>query len=185
MSLTGVGRTMPGPAFLEGDDVVLRTIERDDLAFCQEAMNDPRVRGGFDAHAPVTMDDEEGWYDDAVVDGDDVHLLACVDGKPVGTVGLNGVTDVYGVAELGYWIAPDHHGQGFATEAARLLVGYGFDERRLHRVGARAFEFNDASRRVLEKVGFEREGVSRDAAFVDGKYVDVYRFGLLEPEWRA
>ena len=175
---------MPRPVFLDGEDVSLRTIDREDLEFCRRWVNDPEVRHGLDASRPVTADDETAWYE-SLSDGDDVHLLACVDGDPVGTLGLNDVDERVGCAELGYWIAPEYHGRGYATAASRLLVGYAFDERRLHKVVARAYEFNDASRRVLEKVGFEREGTFRDEAFVDGGHVDVYRFGLLESRWRA
>lgn len=173
---------MPGPVFLEGDDIALRTIERDDLAFAQQTLNDPDVRSGLGLTAPQTMDNEEEWYENAVVDGDDVHLLVCAEGDPVGVVGLNDVNGTFGNAELGYWIAPEYHGNGYATEASRLLVDYGFAERRLHKVYANAFGFNEASQRVLEKIGFEREGVHREQAFVGGEYVDVYRYGLLADE---
>lgn len=69
-------------------------------------------------------------------------------------------------------------------DAVRSLAGYAFDERRLHRVAADVYAPNDASKRVLEKVGFEREGVRRSHAFVEGEHVDVYEYGLLESTWR-
>jgi RimJ/RimL family protein N-acetyltransferase len=170
---------MPGPVFLEGDDVELRTVEREDLEFCQRTLNDPAVRHGLGLSEPLTSDDEEGWYESRVVESDDVHLLVCDDSEPVGTAGLNDVNESFGNAELGYWIAPEYHRNGYATAAARLLVDYAFTERRLHRVYANAFAFNEGSQRVLKKVGFEREGVHREQAFVDGEHVDVYRYGLL------
>ena len=80
--------------------------------------------------------------------------------------------------------APEAWGEGYATEATELLVAYGFDQLRFNKVVAHAFAFNAASRRVLEKVGFTEEGVDREEAFIDGEYVDVHRYGLLEREWR-
>lgn len=174
---------MPGPVFLEGNDVELRTVEREDLEFCQQRLNDPEVRHGLGLSEPLTSDDEEGWYETCVLESDDVHLLVCDDGEAVGTVGLNDVSETFGNTELGYWIAPEYHRNGYATAAARLLVDYAFTERRLHKVYANAFAFNEGSQRVLENVGFEREGVHREQAFVDGEHVDVYRYGLLAADW--
>ena len=62
---------------------------------------------------------------------------------------------------------------------------YGFDERRLHKVFARVLEPNSASQRLLDRLGFEREGRLRDQAFVRGEPVDVLRYGLLESAWDA
>jgi len=170
---------MPGPVFIDGDDVTLRTVEREDLDFCQRGLNDPDVRGGLGAVDPMTSDDEESWYEEVVVESDSVQLLVCVDGDPVGVIGFVDCNEKWGTAELGYWLAPEYHGNGYATAAGRLLVDYGFAERRLHKVYANAFAHNEASQRVLEKLGFEREGVHREQAFVDGEHVDVYRYGLL------
>jgi len=175
---------MPGPVFLDGDDVALRTVEREDLDFCQRGLNDPAVRAGLGAVDPMTSDDEESWYEEVVVESDSVQLLVCVDGDPVGMIGLMDFNERWGTAELGYWLAPEYHGNGYATAAADRLVDYGFAERRLHKVYANAFAFNDPSQCVLEKVGFDREGVHRDQAFIDGEHVDVYRYGLLAEEWR-
>ena len=174
---------MPGPIFLESDDVELRTVEREDLEFCQQTLNDPDVRHGLAVTDPLTSDDEEEWYEGRVVESDDVHLLVCDDGEAVGMVGLNSVNGTAGNAELGYWIAPEYHRNGYATAAARLLVDYAFAERRLHKVYANAFAFNEGSQRVLEKAGFDREGVHRDQRYVDGEYVDVYRYGLVATDW--
>ncbi|MFT4947255.1 MAG: ribosomal-protein-alanine N-acetyltransferase, partial [Natronomonas sp.] len=112
-----------------------------------------------------------------------VQLLVCVEGDPVGTVGLQFDDGAVRSAELGYWIAPDHHGEGYGTEAAALLTGYGFEERGCHRITARVFEFNDASQALLERLGFREEGRQREAHFADGEYRDVRWYGMLAEEW--
>ena len=94
-------------------------------------------------------------------------------------IGLNGLDEGNGVAELGYWIAPEAWGNGYATDAARTMTEYAFDQRRLRRVQARVVDFNEASARVLEKAGFEREGVHREAVFLDGEHRDVVWYGRL------
>lgn len=113
----------------------------------------------------------------------EVHLLVCVDGEPVGMAGLSDLQPDWGVAELGYYVDPNAQGSGYATEAARLLARYGFEQRRLAKLFAHVLATNPASVRVLEKVGFREEGRLRREGFVDGERVDVLRFGLLADEF--
>lgn len=175
---------MPGPLFLDGERVTLHPVEEDDLPFLQSCVNHPRVRQNISAHRPKTSDDERRWRE-AVGESDDEALLVCADGDPVGNVGLHDVDGAFGTAELGYFVHPDRWGNGYATDAVGQVVAYAFGELRLHKVFARCFETNDGSRRVLEKNGFQREGVLREEAFVDDEYVDMYRYGLLAEEWRS
>jgi RimJ/RimL family protein N-acetyltransferase len=174
---------MPGPVFLDGETVALRTIEEEDIEFLQRHINDPAVRTPIGSSAPVNEAEEQDWFE-SLNESDDVSLLICVDGDAVGTISLMRIDEGWGRGTLGYWIAPDEWGEGYATAATRLLVGHAFDQLRLHKVRAEAFDYNTGSRRVLEKVGFTEEGVGREECFVDGEYVDVHRYGLIDREWR-
>jgi RimJ/RimL family protein N-acetyltransferase len=175
---------MPGPVFLEGDHVELRTIETEDVAFLQKMVNDSRVRHGIAAVDPITRTKETEWVESRG-EGDDINFLIANDGEPVGTIGLKPPNVVTGAVEVGYIVAPKHWGNGYATDALREVCGYAFEERRLNKVYANTYETNPASSRVLEKVGFKREGVHREQGFVDGKHVDVLRYGLLAGEWET
>jgi RimJ/RimL family protein N-acetyltransferase len=174
---------MPGPVFLDGDEVALRTPEEEDVEFLHRNINDPRVRRPIGTATPMGASDEAEWVEGA--NDDDVSLLICVSEDPVGTIGLSDINETWGRAEVGYWLTPAAWGEGYATAATDLLVEYGFDQRRLNKVVAHAFAFNTGSRRVLEKVGFTEEGIHREEAFVNGEFVDVHRYGLLAREWRA
>lgn len=88
-------------------------------------------------------------------------------------------------AELGYWIGVPYWGQGYATEAAREVVRYGFEELGLHRIYAAHFGNNPASGRVLTKIGMSYEGTRRDHHRKWGTYEDRVEYGLLASEWRA
>jgi [ribosomal protein S5]-alanine N-acetyltransferase len=88
-------------------------------------------------------------------------------------------------AELGYWIGAPYWGRGYATEAAREVVRYGFEELRLHRVYAARFGTNPASGRVLAKIGMSYEGTLREHHRKGGDYEDRVAYGLLVGEWRA
>lgn len=86
-------------------------------------------------------------------------------------------------AELGYWLGMDAWGQGFATEAAGALINFGFREMALARIYAHVLAGNDASCRVLDKLGMVNEGVRRRHIRKGKKLHDVVLYGLLREEW--
>lgn len=173
---------MPGPAFLEGETVTLRTIEEADLEFHQRAVNDRRIWQPTDRPLPVNGVQEREFYEETVPAEDAVWLLVTVESERVGVVTFKHVDWQSRRADLGYWIHPDHQQQGYGTEAVERLVAYGFAQLGLHRADARTTADNDPSRRLLETVGFTREGVERDGVFVDGEFRDVCRYSLLADE---
>jgi len=160
---------MPGPAFRSADGTELRAIESEDHAFIAEKWNSRDVRLPTNTNEPMTAGDVA-----AAVDSDEsVNFVVCADGERVGAAWLFGVKPLHGRGELGYWVADGHRGEGHATAAARLLVEYAVAEQRLRKLTARVFEGNEASERVLEKVGFEEEGLLRDHYYIDGEWLDA------------
>jgi RimJ/RimL family protein N-acetyltransferase len=90
----------------------------------------------------------------------------------------------YRSAALGYCYADAAWGHGYATEAARALLRWAFDTLDLNRVQAEADTRNAASARVLEKLGFVREGTLREDCVVNGEVSDSWVYGLLRREWQ-
>jgi [ribosomal protein S5]-alanine N-acetyltransferase len=86
-------------------------------------------------------------------------------------------------AELGYWLGPDYWGKGYATEAAREILRYGFEDLRLHRIFATHFKHNPASGRILKKIGMRYEGCQREHLLKWGDFVDSEMYGILRREW--
>ncbi len=87
--------------------------------------------------------------------------------------------------DLGYELAPQAWGRGYATEAAQALLHFAFEDLRLHRVWAHVVSENTASARVLEKLGMVREGHLRQNQYFKGRYWDTVIYAILEDEWRA
>lgn len=168
---------MPGPAFLEGDRLSLHLVEPEDHEFIyrnwMELRDQPDVMvspwGGERVEEKVSADDHE-------------HFIVCRDGDPVGHAQLRDIDWRSRRAELGYLIIEDEQGKGYATEAADLCLTHAFDELGLHKVWAKVQGDHEASKRVLEKLGFTEEAVMRDRYYAYGEYVDNYRYGLLESE---
>ncbi len=91
----------------------------------------------------------------------------------------------YRSASLGYCLDDSAWGHGYATEAGRALLQWAFDTLDLNRVQAETDTRNAASARVLEKLGFVREGTLREDCIVNGEVSDSWVYGLLRREWRA
>jgi RimJ/RimL family protein N-acetyltransferase len=106
------------------------------------------------------------------------------DKKPIGTVGLEDINWLNRNANLFFIIGyPKYWGNNFAGEAAELVIRYGFEELNLHKIYSGAFEPNERSLRVIEKLGFIKEHVSIHDQYVDGVYVDSHEFYLLKDDW--
>jgi len=98
----------------------------------------------------------------------------------VGVCGLNLQTDIYREScEIGYWVAEPFWGNGIATTALNLLTDYAFTTLEKERVYTGVFDYNLASQKVLEKCGYKKEGVFKNALIKDGKLYDEVRYARL------
>jgi len=100
----------------------------------------------------------------------------------IGAMGLI-FTRRFNRAELGYWIGKPYWGRGYATEAAKELLRYGFEECGLNRIYATHMTRNPASGRVMEKIGMEQEGKLKEHALKWDEYVDMAIYGILKDDW--
>lgn len=106
------------------------------------------------------------------------------DHQLIGTCGIRMASADAHEADIGYELSPVHWGRGYATEAARAIVRFGFAELGLHRIWSWCIAENVGSARVLEKVGMRREGRLRDKASFKGRWWDTLLYALLEEEYR-
>jgi ribosomal-protein-alanine N-acetyltransferase len=107
------------------------------------------------------------------------------EGHLIGNCGVRLTAPGSRVADIGYELAPDEWGRGYATEAARAIVAFGFETLGLHRIAATCVADNVASAHVLEQLGLRREGHLREVARYKGRWWDELLYGILEDEWRA
>jgi RimJ/RimL family protein N-acetyltransferase len=102
----------------------------------------------------------------------------------IGSCGIRKSTPDAHEAEIGFEFHPAHWGRGYATESARLLVAFGFEELGVDRIGARCLAENRSSLRVLERLGMRLEGRLRQNEWFKGRWWDTLIYGMLEDEWR-
>jgi ribosomal-protein-alanine N-acetyltransferase len=115
------------------------------------------------------------FYDWAVVDQESGHMI--------GTCGFTSFNCPSDSAEVGYVLNPAYQGRGLATEAVRRVIRFGFEELELHRIEAHFMEGNDASRRLMERVGMTFEGFARESMKIKGKYCTVGTCAVLRGEF--
>ncbi len=103
----------------------------------------------------------------------------------IGNCGLRMESPDAREADIGCELSPKRWGQGYAAEAVRVIIAFGFTELHLHRIWARCIADNIGAVRVLQKVGMQQEGRLRDKEYFRRRWWDSLIFSILEDEWRA
>lgn len=167
--------------------ITLRPVRSSDAATIAAWKADPLVRRmalGPEAGAP-SVKDQLSDIRAAIASPDQTYLVieAGPGRRPVGYIRLNWLDGARKVAWLRFVLGSDR-GRGIATQALRLLLS-GLFEAGLHRFEAETYEFNHASRRVLSKLGFRREGTRRLAHWDGTEWVDILVWGCLKDDFVA
>lgn len=101
-----------------------------------------------------------------------------------GGIGTNILDSVNRKVEISYWIASGFQGRGIVTAACRALIDHAFDERGLNRVEIHCAAGNEKSCAIPKRLGFQFEGVLREAELVNGNYLDINVYSMLLREWK-
>jgi RimJ/RimL family protein N-acetyltransferase len=187
---------MPGPILEVGDDLVLRTVEREDAAFLQRLFTDPYARLGFHEQSHKNENEVEELIEEQVEDDSNTAYMACVDDEdapwehpeeddttPVAFVFVSHVDRDR--PRLVLWVPPEHRGHGHGVAALDLALKGLFRTYDAHSVGGEVLAGDDHAREAFEAAGFTDEGSVREVAFVGGEYCDMDQFGLLREEWEG
>ena len=108
-----------------------------------------------------------------------------MDDHLIGTCGIRATKVNMREAELGYELHPDYWGQGYATEATRAMLAFGFDKLRLQRVWAECIAENEASIRVLERLGMRQEQRLSKYTWMQERWWDSLVYGIDKSTWLA
>ena len=170
---------------LVGERVILRPLRSADVQTYFELSADIRKAGPF---WPISVACEKGFrsrFEKTGIWSNEFSMLLVTDHEDValGYVGFFPGAPYQNTREIGYRLFdPENHGHGVMTEAVSLTVAYLFASKTIDRVQAAVIVENVASRRVLEKVGFQKEGVLRSVVYLYGKNVDMELFSILRGE---
>jgi RimJ/RimL family protein N-acetyltransferase len=175
---------------IEGEKVVLREFRLEDIPVIHDWVNDPLiVRFLSWAVFPQTRRETERFVETQMSGEDPMNRAFVIslreDDLCIGTTGLINIDWRNRTGELGIVIGNhDYLGKGHGGEAVDLLLGFGFNELNLHRVGLQVFDFNERAIRSYRKSGLVEEGRLREAFYRDGDYHDIVLMGITEEEFR-
>ena len=169
---------------LTGERVVLRPFRPDDVEPLWRAKLDPLkwARTTADPLTPVTLAEHQARYAEPAK-GDNAQFAVDVDGALVGRALLFHVDNLARNAEVGIALLPEHQGKGYGRDILRVLLGFAFRSRNLHRVHLQTLASNEMGLRAYRAVGFVEEGRQREHAWVEGAYEDVVLMAVLRSEW--
>lgn len=183
---TKIKKNIANP-FLTGKSVYLRPVEITDAALIQKWHNDPELRKlGSGGGLPTTKEKEEEDIKNAHSSKNQAYLMIVKksDNKPIGFVRLNCLTG----SSRNVWLRmiigdKNSWGGNYASSALHAVLEWLFYELSIHRVSLETYSTNKRALRFFEKMGFKREGISREAHFADGRYYDIICSGLLKKEY--
>ena len=172
-----------------GQRIRLRAPEREDLPRFVAWLNDPEVREGLTIPLPLSMGEEERWFERMLNSPTPEHplVIEVAEGenwKPVGNSGFHEFDWRVRWGEVGLFIGEKTYwNRGYGTEVMRLLIKHGFETLNLNRIQLRVHEDNLRAIRCYEKAGFIHEGRFRQGMYKDGRYQDVLFMSVLRSEW--
>jgi [ribosomal protein S5]-alanine N-acetyltransferase len=185
-----VMNTPADPPILQTARLVLRPLRLEDAPDYFEFSSDPEVVR-FLSRPPHSTVDEARQRVAEILAPEllDAHkrwaIVPVGSTKMIGSCALHLEAEVHRRAEISYLLNRAYWGHGYMPEAVRALLEYGFQERELNRIDAMCVAANEASERVMQKVGMRYEGTLRQYLFTRGQFWDMKLYSILRDEWRA
>ena len=178
----------PGSAFLEGERVYLRPLRESDAdGPYPDWLNDEAVCRGNSHHVhPYSRQQAAQYIEHSGRAGGDLVLAVVLkeSGRHIGNIALQRIDWVHRCAQFAILLGDKSEwGKGHGLEAGRLIVRHAFDALNLNRIECGTFESNAGMRKLALGLGMKEEGVRRQAAYKDGRYLDVLQYGVLREEF--
>ena len=173
-------------AFLLGPrSIVMRPVEESDIPYLYKWINDPKVRQYLNAYMPMTMTDEQSWYESLTSrKPKDIILMIEVDGTPIGNMGIHGINMQNGTATTGAIIGEkEYWGKGYGSDAKMILLDYAFNTLNLRKIYSTVIAFNERSLKYSLKCGYKEEGRRKLHHYKKGQYWDDIQLAVFKEDW--
>jgi ribosomal-protein-alanine N-acetyltransferase len=164
---------------LRGEKIALRLLESEaDIQKTREALANRSVMGDFN---PVELIKKQVLEEKSEI----THLVIYLPSQPDTILGGISCSNAENkdIFEVGFWIYPEHQRKGYCTEAVQIILDYLFLNWNIHRIQCLTHPKNIPSQKLLEKIGFVKEGVLRKYFFMNGEWVDLIMYSRLREEW--
>ena len=180
-----------GTKIIETERLILRRFEyADDDAMLKNWVADEKIQSLYSEPVYSTKAEVKGLLDKYIgsYEREDYYRWAVIEkasGECIGQIAYFLVDSKNHFAEIEYCIGTAFQCKGYATEATKAVIAFGFKEMNLHKVQICTKTINAPSKRVIEKCGFTYEGTLRDYFFMNGEYVGRHYFSILRSEYEA
>jgi RimJ/RimL family protein N-acetyltransferase len=171
---------------INSDSIILAPLISDDIPILFQWINDREIVLLNAPYKPVHENAHKQWFE-KIQERTDLVILGIrhkESNKLIGSCQLLNINYIHRSAELQIRIAEkSEQGLGFGTAAIHLLISHAFFDLNLNRISVQVFSTNVRALYVYEKTGFKKEGILRQAAFIDGQYIDIIVLGLIKAEY--
>lgn len=174
--------------YLTTERLRLRPYNIEDAPYAQKLAKDRELAETTFLPHPYTLEAAENWISShsKLIENGEAFPFAVVlkmENRLIGTMTLR-IEKLHNKGELAYWVGKDYWNKGYATEAARKVIDFGFKEQNLNRIWAPVMSKNKASGKVMQKIGLKYEGTLKQDIIRWNKYEDVDIFALLKENYR-
>jgi ribosomal-protein-alanine N-acetyltransferase len=174
---------------LEGKNVNLRIVEKEDIPLLNEWANSLEIGGEYEFSRQVSRTEMEKSFEKSISEPSTVEwktfMIEKKDKTKIGyVVHFNTLHPAGKIQEIGYVMTPKERRKGYCTEAVRMILDYLFLSKDLACIQAMVDVRNVASQKVLEKAGFRKEGIIRKRFFIRGIWTDNAVYSILREEWK-
>ncbi|QUH18591.1 GNAT family N-acetyltransferase [Alkaliphilus sp. B6464] len=171
---------------LLGKSIYLKLVEREDLSKRVDWLNDTDIQRTLNYDYPTSIAKTEKWFDKVISDSHrrDFSVFLIEDNQYIGFCGLIDISYPVGKAELYITIGEkDTWGNGYGTEVYDVLMKYGFEELGLNKIYIHYLTYNQGTQKIMQKIGWQLEGLLRQDIYSHGKVADRYIASILKKDW--
>jgi RimJ/RimL family protein N-acetyltransferase len=174
---------------IKGKLTALRAVEKEDLVLLRDWRNISEFRKNFREVRELNLAHQEKWYDRSCIDNPNDFMFIIVDidnYEPIGACGLLYINWIIRAADFSFYIGKDNlyiDDNGYAKDASKLLIDYGFNSLNLHKIWMELYEFDKKKIAFFTKeFNFKKDGCLRDNCFENGKYWNSYIISLINDQ---
>lgn len=170
---------------LKGKKVYLRAVEKEDMEFLREMINDPEMESNVVGWSfPVSKYEQEKWFENQVQNKKDIRYIVEVDGNRIGLITITNIDWKNRKACHGIKLYSDEvRGKGYATDAVITIMKYAFEELQLNKLYSTILEYNIPSMNLYKKCGWSVDGVLRESTFKGNQYVNEVAVSILKKDY--
>lgn len=170
---------------LKGKKVTLRAIEKEDMEFLRNMINDGETEKYVVGWSfPTSKYEQEKWYENQILDKKTIRLMAEVENQPIGIASINNIDWKNRKAGHGIKLYNEKvKRKGYGTDIVETIMRYAFEELQLNKLYTTILEYNEPSRKLYTKCGWKEEGILRESVFKNNQFINEMCFGITKSDY--